>query len=460
MGAARDLVFLSTRNDAVTLTTYAAAILGGHPVALIDGRTDARTWSDLVRAYQPAVIAGSTGLSAHLEPAAVAIESVEMLHGTELIHTGYPQLPELHPDLALLLSTSGTTGSRKFVRLSMRNVESNARAIAALLELTPDERPITTLPLHYTFGLSVVNSHWLAGAGVVVTDETLFRPSFWEAFREHQCTSLAGVPFTYQLLERIGFREMALPSLRSLQQAGGALDIGLAHTYADFMAARGGRFFVMYGQTEATARIAYVPPDRLVDKAGSAGIAIPGGRLSIEPNGDIGPTDSPLGEVVYEGPNVMHGYAADREDLRRGDELHGVLHTGDIGYLDGDAYLFLVGRSKRIAKVFGHRINLDEVEAMLAQHGTVGAVEGSDSVWAFCSFGSPEAVTAAGDVLARRLRLNRSAVIMRHVDMLPATSAGKLDYQRLRQWVQQAENGPTHGPPTRSAPPVPRGRHE
>ena len=138
------------------------------------------------------------------------------------------------------------------------------------------------------------------------------------------------------------------------------------------MAARGGRFFVMYGQTEATARIAYVPPDRLSEKLGSAGIAIPGGRLSIEPAG-AGTMDGPVtGEVVYEGPNVMLGYATGSGDLALGDELGGVLRTGDIGYLDEDGFLFLVGRSKRIAKVFGLRINLDEVEAAMREHGPGG----------------------------------------------------------------------------------------
>ncbi len=206
--------------------------------------------------------------------------------GGELIRTVAPPRSDLHPDLGLLLTTSGTTGSRKMVRLSLRNVEANATSIAQCLSLTADERPLATLPFHYSFGLSVVNSHWRAGATVVLTEDGVLQRRLWETFDDERCTSLAGVPYTYSMLERVGFREMALPSLRSLQQAGGALDLRLAGLYRDHMAHRNGRFFVMYGQTEATARIAVVPPDRLADKLGSAGLPIPGGRIrvSVDPS--------------------------------------------------------------------------------------------------------------------------------------------------------------------------------
>ncbi len=274
------------------------------------------------------------------------------------------------------------------MRLSEQNVRANAESIAGYLGLTPDERPITSLPLHYSFGLSVLNSHLLAGAVVVLSGDSVLQRPFWDAFRAHGCTSLAGVPFTYQMLERVGFRDMDLPTLTTLQQAGGALDLHLTRVYAEHMARLGRRFFVMYGQTEATARIAYVPPERLLDKLGSAGIAIPAGRLRIDADESASRAARSTGEIIYEGPNVMLGYASDPDDLRRGDDLHGVLRTGDIGYLDEDGFLFLVGRSKRIAKVFGLRVNLDEVEVALRESGPAAVVGGSDAIWAFCAFGT------------------------------------------------------------------------
>ena len=434
MGPSRQLVMLSCRNDVATLTVYAACLLGGHAVMLVDGTTDAEAIDDLVRTYRPSVVAGSPSLIERLSRPDPPwfLKSMAITDGIGISQTTSESPPQLHRDLAVLLSTSGTTGSRKFVRLSMRNVESNAQSIAEYLGLTPDERPITSLPLHYSFGLSVVNSHWLAGAPVVVTDESVMWPGFWDAFRRHTCTSMAGVPFSYRILERLGFRNMDLPSLTTMQQAGGALDRGLTATYHDFMASRGGRFFVMYGQTEATARIAYVPPERLTEKLGSAGIPIPGGRLRIDAPA-VSQTGGPAtGEVVYEGPNVMLGYATSHADLASADELEGVLRTGDIGYLDAEGYLFLVGREKRIAKVFGHRINLDEIEALIGQHGPVAVVDGGEAIWVFCAF--PD-VEKAADTLARRLRLHRSAIVAKEVGTLPLTTSGKPDYKLLKRWA-------------------------
>ncbi len=304
----------------------------------------------------------------------------------------------------------------------------------------------------------MLNSHWLVGATVVLSDHSVLQRRMWEVFDDEACTSLAGVPYTYQLLERVGFREMPLPSLRSLQQAGGALDRRLAALYRDHMAARSGRFYVMYGQTEATARIAVVPPDRLGDKLGSAGLPIPGGRLRIERDpteadprpataagqqpamdGEPGPhgEGAPLvGELVYEGPNVMLGYATSAADLALGDELRGVLRTGDVGYLDADGFAYLVGRSKRIAKVFGHRVNLDEVEALVREAGPAAVVGAPDAIWGFCAFGTAQELDDLGRRLAQRLRLHHSAFRFRRVEAIPTTGSGKIDYRVVQAWVE------------------------
>ena len=435
LGTSKTLLVLVCRNDRFTIAAYVGAFEGGHAVALLDGQASPASTARVVAAYRPPCVAGPAGLADALTANGIPVASVDRLEGGELVRTGFPDALELHPDLAVLLATSGTTGSRKFVRLSSGNVLSNARSIAAYLGLTSDERPVTSLPLHYSFGLSVVNSHLLVGATVVVSADSVLEASFWSAFREHGCTSLAGVPFTFQILERIGFREMDLPSLRTLQQAGGALDLRLTELYSRHMAERGGRLFVMYGQTEATARIAYVPPARLPAKLGSAGIAIPDGHLRIEVDEADGERVPPVGEVVYEGPNVMLGYASGSDDLWRGDELKGVLRTGDIGYLDDDGFLFLVGRSKRIAKVFGLRVNLDEVELVLRQHGPAAVVAGHDAIWGFCEFGTNDSVAALAQTVARDFRIHQSAVRFRRVEAIPTTSAGKVDYQLVERWV-------------------------
>ena len=435
LGSTKGLLLLGCQNDRPTIEAYLGALEAGHAVALLDGQAPPATTVALVTAYQPRWVAGPAGLADTLATSEVPVARVDFVDDQELIRTGYSEQMDLHPDLAVLLPTSGTTGSRKFVRLSGRNVLSNARSIATFLDLTPDERPITSLPLHYSFGLSVLNSHLLAGGTLVVASAGVLEPSFWRTVDEQGCTSLAGVPFTFQMLERIGFREADHASLRTLQQAGGALDRRLTSVYADHMAERGGRLVVMYGQTEATARMAFVPPDRLRAKIGSAGVAIPGGRLWIEAGEDDGGLAPGCGEVVYEGPNVMMGYATGSADLGRGDELNGVLRTGDLGYLDADGFLFLVGRSKRIAKVFGLRVNLDEVETGLRAHGPAAVVGGPDAIWGFCAFGTDESLAALALTVAREYRLHHSAVRLRRVDAIPTTSAVKIDDRQVEEWV-------------------------
>lgn len=439
LGPGRQLLLLVAHNDPFTAVTYWGCLDAGHPVALLDDHGSDGTVVDLVNAYRPAWLAGPAGLGARLAARGLDIASIVGVEHGELAHIGRDPGPELHPELALLLTTSGTTGSQKFVRLSRRNVESNASSIAACLDLSSEDRPITSLPLHYSFGLSVLNSHWGVGAAVVLTSEGVVQRTFWETFSRESCTSLAGVPYTYQMLERIGFRQLQLPSLQSLQQAGGALDHHLKEIYRHHMADLGGRFFVMYGQTEATARIACVPPSRLEQKIGSAGQAIPGGTLRIEPDpagnaiGKPGP-DTP-GEVIYEGPNVMLGYASGAEDLRRGDELGGVLPTGDIGYLDEEGFLFLIGRSKRIAKVFGHRVNLDEIEMLVRERGLAACVGGVDAVWAFCAFGTDDSIELLRREIAQRLGIHYSGLQFRRVDAIPVVSSGKFDYSEIQRWA-------------------------
>lgn len=435
LGRAKELLLLFCRNDAFTVAAYTGAVGAGHAVALLDGQGSPQLGADLVTVYRPAWLAGPPGVAERLATCGVPVQAVVPVDGGELVRTEYPSPGGLHPDLSVMLATSGTTGSRRFVRLSEQNVRANAESIAGYLGLTPDERPITSLPLHYSFGLSVLNSHLLAGAVVVLSGDSVLQRPFWDAFRAHGCTSLAGVPFTYQMLERVGFRDMDLPTLTTLQQAGGALDLHLTRVYAEHMARLGRRFFVMYGQTEATARIAYVPPERLLDKLGSAGIAIPAGRLRIDADESASRAARSTGEIIYEGPNVMLGYASDPDDLRRGDDLHGVLRTGDIGYLDEDGFLFLVGRSKRIAKVFGLRVNLDEVEVALRESGPAAVVGGSDAIWAFCAFGTNKSLADLARTLARRYRLHPSALHFRRVEAIPTTESGKTDYWQVQAWM-------------------------
>lgn len=349
--------------------------------------------------------------------------------------------PRPHPSLSVLLSTSGTTGATKLVRLSAGAVQANAESIAEYLAIGAVDRAATSLPFHYSYGLSVVNSHLLKGASLLLTDRSVVDPEFWHAFEHQHANSLAGVPYTYELLERMDFRDRTPESLRTLTQAGGRLPPALVTTYASWARERGVRFFVMYGQTEATARMAYLPPDLAASHPESIGIAIPGGSFRlIDADGKTIDRPDTVGELVYSGPNVMMGYGQSAEDLARGPELT-ELHTGDLASRDQDGLYRIAGRKSRFAKIYGLRISLDEVEAELEQAGGSGvAVSDDEAVYiALTGQADPGAVSHR---LAERYKLP-DVVFQAHLyDDLPTLPSGKIDYQTLlRQGQERATRG-------------------
>ena len=275
-------------------------------------------------------MAGPAGTGERLQGEGLPVEASFPAEGGELVRLGAGS------DATRSSRSRGAAGHVRHDRQQeagapQRRPTSRATRVPSpeALALSPDERPISSLPFHYSFGLSVLNSHWLAGAAVVVSGESVMQRPFWEQFEAHECTSLAGVPYTYQLLERIGFRQHGPPLPAQLcSRPVVPSTVTLTTAYREHMEGRGGKLFVMYGQTEATARIAVLPPERLGEKLGSAGMAIPGGHLRIEDDRRRGGGGPPVGEVVYEGPNVMLGYASTRDDLELGDVLGGTLRTG------------------------------------------------------------------------------------------------------------------------------------
>lgn len=433
----KSLVFCLCRNDPATVIGYLAALEAGHAVMLLDSAVRGDILADLLARYRPEIVLASAALAAttaalldhEYRPVDLAWDGAAR---ERLDATGVP----VHPDLGVLLPTSGTTGSPKFVRLATVAVSSNATSIATALAIAPTDRAVSSLPLHYSYGLSVLNSHLASGACIVLTDRGPLDQVFWDVMRDLRCTSFAGVPYSYQLLERIGFDGFELPSLTTMTQAGGKLDEGRVARFHSLMAARGGRFFVMYGQTEATARIAVLPSDSLPQKLGSAGRVIPGGRLEIEVGGVLAESPEVTGEIVYSGPNVMMGYASGRADLSRGDELGGRLHTGDLGYLEADGCLYINGRTKRISKVSGYRVDLDDVEGRLAPNGPTAVVGTDDVIVAFCEYGDDDLLQRLRMELSRGLSLHYSAIQIRRIDALPRTPSGKVDYAALEVLVR------------------------
>jgi len=425
------LVFLFAGNGFAPVAAYLGALRGGHAVFLATADLDAELGVHLIETYGPDVIWPVRRIPPGLPLVRRPVEGVGEVGVLEAAAPG----DGLHPDLALLLSTSGTTGSPKLARLSYRNLQANAASIAEYLEQTAADRPITSLPFAYSFGLSVINSHLLVGASIVATNRPIILGEFWTLFREHACTSFAGVPYTYHLLERVRFGTSEVPTLRVFTQAGGRLDPERQGRFHALAREKGWRFYVMYGATEATARISYVPWDRLGHKLGSIGVAIPGGRLWVEDAGRVveGSGKDAVGAIVYEGPNVMMGYAESRADLAKGDELRGILRPGDVGYRDADGYYYVTGRTKRFLKIFGLRVNLDEAETMLEVRlgRAVACVGRDDLIVAVVESASDADAEQAAALINAVYGIHRSAVQGVRTAALARNSSGKKIYRQI-----------------------------
>ncbi|MDF3053050.1 MAG: AMP-dependent acyl-CoA synthetase [Geminicoccaceae bacterium] len=417
----RRLVFLAPAPDVEGVLLYLACLRARLPLCLAEPQL--QPLARLSDAYHPALVLLPQSLGALPE----WDEEKSPVPGYLAFSRGSAD-PALHPDLALLLTTSGSTGSPKLVRLTARNLGSNARAIAEYLELGPDERAVQSLPIHYSYGLSVLNSHLVAGGSVLLTPHSFMRPEFWSHADQQRATSFAGVPYMYETLHRLRFDPAVHPSLRTMTQAGGALRRDLITHFHARATQAGARLVVMYGQTEATARISYVPPHRLSEKVGAIGVPIPGGRLRLEP---LAGAEGPTAELVYEGENVMMGYAETAADLALGDLQRGVLRTGDLGAVDSDGYFTLTGRLKRFAKLFGRRVSLEDVERELESAFPVRAIatDARERLGVHVEVEGAVRDEALVAHLARFLAVPPSAILVRRVSELPLTTTGKKDYK-------------------------------
>jgi long-chain acyl-CoA synthetase len=416
----KSLMMLLAQNRYECLVAYLTALDAGHPLLLVDATLHRDLFMKLVNTYSPDYILGA---GPELAPSGYGHRQAGKLRIWEAEKR---QNSNIHESLALLLNTSGSTGSPKLVRLSGDNLQANAVSIASYLNLTKEERPITSLPMAYSYGLSVINSHLLSGATLLLSEDGVLRREFWDSLDRYGCTSFAGVPYTYQMLLQMGLLKQRGATLRTLTQAGGALASPLIQQMHDIAKQRGFKFFVMYGQTEATARISYLPFEVLGTKIGSIGIAIPNGTMQVDPD---------TGELMYIGPNVMLGYAETRDDLSKGDELGGVLRTGDLARQDADGFFYITGRMKRFLKLFGKRFNLDEVAQIVqGRFGYSTACFGRDDLLMVAVEAAAEDVGPIASMLSETLALPKSAIRVEAVSSLPRTMTGKIDYQALPAW--------------------------
>lgn len=427
----KKLIFILCQNTIGSLLGYLGCLKTGVVPLMLEKHMNQELLMGLIREYRPAFLYIP-------EDCLLKAEECEIVWKTQgycLCRRMEKLSPSLYGELSLLLTTSGSTGSPKLVRQSGRNIDANTESICKYLNIHEKERPVTTLPMNYTYGLSIINSHVKAGAALLLTVRSMVEQPFWDFIKEKKATSFGGVPYTYQVLKRIGFLQMDLPDLRTMTQAGGKLPINLHKEFASYAEKTGKQFVVMYGQTEATARMGYLPAGKAVERCGSMGIAIPGGRFWLEDDkGEELKEPDTQGELVYEGENVALGYACCPEDLKKEDEWKGILHTGDMAKRDQDGYYYITGRKKRFIKMFGNRVNLDEAERLLKEHfeGSDFACVGTDdSLIIFTDLREKSGEELILEHLYQMTRINSRAAGIHQVDKIPKNLSGKTLYKEL-----------------------------
>lgn len=415
---AKGVVFVYPEIDPGGIACYLGALLAGHAVHLSSARLEHPSSAPLIEAYRPEWILWRSGSVP--SSVAAAYEAAPPVAGYQALRRLRPDSPPPSPDLALLLSTSASTGTPKFVRISRRAITAATDQVVSALGIQPCERAITSLPYSYVYGLSVVNSHLRAGASIVLEGRTAGQRAFWETVRQTGTTTLPGVSITYDFMRQLRVDELPLHSLSKLTHAGEAVRRPTVTWLAEHLGGRPVQIFLMYGQTEASGRIAVLPPRCFPQQAHAVGYPVKWGNVSL----------SSENEVLFRGPNVMLGYASGRQDLGLGDECHGLLGTGDLGYIDPDGLLCITGRLSRRCKILGRRVSLEDVESYFQDVCPVAALDGGGKIILFVE-DSEQLIRARARQFTLETRLPRRSVQVRRLGSLPRTESGKLSYRML-----------------------------
>ena len=423
----RTLFFLLVENNVGGIAWTIGSICAKNVPLILNAHLDEVLFNSLFELYQPPFVCVPDGVSEKYP-----YETVATYYGYTLMKTGNGAC-DMNEELSHLLPTSGSTGSPKLVRHKYVNIEAAALNISTFFELTEKERPLMVLPLYYTMGLSMVFSHFYVGATVLITNQSMTDRGFWQFIKEQRATSFTGVPYSFEILNLMRFFRMNLPDLTLLTQGGGRMPKELNLKFAEFCRDNGKQWIATYGQSECTARMAWLPPKWAVKKVGSIGIAVPNAELSlIDMDGYPITTPNTEGEMCYRGKNVTMGYARSREDLLKSDERHGFIRTGDLAFFDEDGCYYIVGRMGRFLKLFGMRVGLDECERIVKGKfpGLECACVGTDEKM-LVYLTDARFKEAVKEELVSRLKLVATSFEVRIIKEIPKNEAGKVLYAKL-----------------------------
>lgn len=423
------LVCLLAGNDLGGLIGYLSCLLNENVPVMLSDKISSQNLNQFIQSYSPDYIWVSEENWLKIsEKCEDGFQEKKHFLGYILLYKKNPDKHSMNKELALLLPTSGSTGNFKLVRISKENIHSNTAAICKYMKLNENDRAIAYLPLSYTFGLSVVNTHLYVGGSIFITNEKCVQKRFWDYTGKFHITFFAGVPYTYECIKKLRIDRMALPSLRLMVQAGGKLSEELQKFWGEYADRTNKQFLIMYGQTEATARISYLPHNDCLKKLGSVGVPIPGCEILIvdEKKKNV---DNPgqSGEIVCKGENVSMGYAHNREDLSLKNQNNGMLYTGDIGFLDEEGYLYIVGRKNRFAKIYGIRVDLLHMEELAKKSFLKDVVVVSNDNKIFL-YTNAVVTKEKLNAFITKFPFNGNVFVIKEMDELPRNEYGKIKY--------------------------------
>lgn len=365
VGTGKNIIILSV-NNLFMLKTYLAIIKSENICIPLDPKIEKDNFDYIAGLTEPSIIMLTDDILKRLPLSDYRCVLPSDISGIEDYNESDFNYDTDSEECAEIIFTSGSTGEPKGVMISHKNLIANTSSIVEYLELTSDDRMLVVLPFYYCYGLSLLHTHLRIGGSIVFNNSFIFLGKVINDLEEYKCTGFAGIPSHFQILLRKSdtFKQTTFPNLKYVTQAGGKLATIFMDEFRE--AHPEIKFIVMYGQTEATARLSWLPPDLYKKRKGSMGKGIPGVTLKVvnEKGKKIKPGE--IGEVIAQGDNVMMGYFHDEEGTKK-TIRNGWLHTGDLGTVDEDDYIYLTARSKEIIKVRGKRVSPKEIEAVILE---------------------------------------------------------------------------------------------
>ncbi|WP_438711701.1 AMP-binding protein [Aquimarina muelleri] len=420
------LAFVYSNNKINSIEVFLNFLQSHFTISLLSNQLHIQFKQNLEEIYQPYYI---------YDPSRTEIEGYERYLASSsigLFKRKNKPTYTIHKDIKLLLSTSGTTGTPKFVKLSDENLVKNAMSILEYMPIKDEDIVPLNVPIIFVYGLSIFTTNCMKGKTIICTDKDILQKGFWEDFKSYKFSTISGVPYVYEMLHRIGFFKKEHKSLRYMTQTGGILNEALIQVIDAYSKKYNIPFYAQYGQTEAAGRMAFLHPDNLLKKGSSIGMPIKGGHFEIEKE---------TNELIYYGENVFGGYARESEDLNAYKKTN-KLYTGDIAKKDASGYYYIIGRIKRIMKLFGTRINLDEVELILKNNlgGETFICTGMDDKYlSVIHLNKNLTNDSINKVLRDTLNLHASSLKIKCIENVPLTPNGKINYQQIKELSDLSE---------------------